>query len=1224
MTAVWSGWAPEVRFQQVEVLSQDQSKVLLKVNALGVGIDILKSMVKWRIEPAWIDVSGTNLTIQQGPNGHLVLNGFTTSPNDTNSSFKLEDFVAWLLSQNKIYLEHINILWKGKDGRIIPFRNTHLKFTQGLLSNELLGAATIPVPPRSTRLQFVLNFKGNPISDNDFKARLYVNLKRVPLGFWIADRIPHFTINQGQADLQVWANWTGKQLQSLQTQFNTNAIALNSSYLLHNLFINHLAGDLEWQRQSQGWLTAGTTDLTLNDNKWPDLAFKLQQVSDTTQTQYHLHVNTLNLGLVDQLLTNINLLSEKQRTLLTQLQPTGNLQDVTVTDFVTPGAPKNMVANYDIATEFDNVSWQHWQKIPGVSHFSGVVHLDATSGSLVLDTTDSVWNFGHLFQSTLPIDRLNGVVTWQKNNAGWQIKGKDIIAQNEQVGTQGEFNLLLPSNHSSPIMDLTASFNLEEPVPALRYLPQDVIPPKVIHWINKSIIAAKSASGNVVLSGPLHAFPFRHQEGRFLVDSEIKDLDLYYHDGWPTIEDINGELIFENAGMTMKATSGKIYQTQLQNTVATIPDFHTSILQVQGNAQGNLSDALQFLQKSPLNDSIGSKLAGFNLQGPMVLNLKLTVPLKINGGTVVNGNLVTSKADLKMPNLWNLEAKNIQGNLQFTTDTLAGKLNGLFLNQPLNVNIKTVPINRKDNLIQFDLGNGQMTVKQLEQQFALPNIPYVNGAFNYRALLQFSTGVNPINQLIVNSDLQGVNVNLPQPLNKPANMAIPSNLQLNFGGNQTQWLINYGKRLSAALTFRKNAAGQFNLWGGEVSLGGKTAALTTQAGLAINGYLANFNWADWQNILNNLSPKNKGVANQKPNSLLRSIDIKFGQLKIYNWQLSQTELQLKPLANAWQVAINSQMALGNLMVPYNFPKGVLTATFGHLYLPAPDKKSSFNLQPSSIPALDFSCQDFRFGEKNIGAVTLKATPFANTLRIDQVTARSNDLNFRASGNWQMFNKAQRTDLNGQLTTGSLGSLLKNWNITQSVVGASGASSFSLNWSGPPYQPNLGSLGGSIKLNFNNGRIINLSRSTESELGLGRVLNLFSLQTLPRRLRGDFSDLTDAGFSFDIMQGDFNLQRGSANTRNAFLDGPVAKVSLRGRIGLASQDYDLILYVSPYLTSNLPLVATVAGGPIAGAITWIASKVLNPAVSQLTTYTYKVTGSWSNPTIAKLTGPQANS
>ena len=57
MTAAWRGLEPEIKFQQVEILNTQATRVLVKVNELEVGVDILKSLFKWQLAPGSIVVS---------------------------------------------------------------------------------------------------------------------------------------------------------------------------------------------------------------------------------------------------------------------------------------------------------------------------------------------------------------------------------------------------------------------------------------------------------------------------------------------------------------------------------------------------------------------------------------------------------------------------------------------------------------------------------------------------------------------------------------------------------------------------------------------------------------------------------------------------------------------------------------------------------------------------------------------------------------------------------------------------------------------------------------------------------------------------------------------------------------------------------------------------------------------------------------------------------------
>ena len=95
-------------------------------------------------------------------------------------------------------------------------------------------------------------------------------------------------------------------------------------------------------------------------------------------------------------------------------------------------------------------------------------------------------------------------------------------------------------------------------------------------------------------------------------------------------------------------------------------------------------------------------------------------------------------------------------------------------------------------------------------------------------------------------------------------------------------------------------------------------------------------------------------------------------------------------------------------------------------------------------------------------------------------------------------------------------------------------------------------------------------------GAGRVLGLASFAELPRRLALDFSDVTDKGFAFDTVRGDFDLHDGSAYTDDVLVKGPAAEIGLIGRVGLKNSDYDQTAVVTGNVSSTLPL-AGLRGG-----------------------------------------------
>ena len=108
-------------------------------------------------------------------------------------------------------------------------------------------------------------------------------------------------------------------------------------------------------------------------------------------------------------------------------------------------------------------------------------------------------------------------------------------------------------------------------------------------------------------------------------------------------------------------------------------------------------------------------------------------------------------------------------------------------------------------------------------------------------------------------------------------------------------------------------------------------------------------------------------------------------------------------------------------------------------------------------------------------------------------------------------------------------------------------------------------------------------------------------------------------AFDKMRGRFDIRSGNAFSQNFFLDGPVARVETRGRIGLAAEDYDQEIALTPHVTSSLPLIgAAVAQSSLGvGAVVLLAEKLLKPKIDEATQMRYTVTGGWDDPVVTPL-------
>lgn len=315
----------------------------------------------------------------------------------------------------------------------------------------------------------------------------------------------------------------------------------------------------------------------------------------------------------------------------------------------------------------------------------------------------------------------------------------------------------------------------------------------------------------------------------------------------------------------------------------------------------------------------------------------------------------------------------------------------------------------------------------------------------------------------------------------------------------------------------------------------------------------------------------------------------------------------------WLVKVANKNFNGNVTIPKDFSKGKISGKFSRVYI----EKSKYDLKelhPKKLPALEFKIKDFRYLGMKLGAAELTAVNIGNGLKIAKLKFIADHLTINGTGKWVEERGQEKSTLQGKFVTPDLGSLLRDWDLTGVVVGGKTSIDFAFSWPGAFYDLSLKNSHGPFTIKAVDGRIIHLSKETEANLGFGRVLGLLSLQNLPRRLTFDFSDLTKSGFVFDLMQGDCQLSQGNIFSDNFLLEGPVAAVKVKGRIGLIPKDYDIELGTAANLTSSFPVIAALTGGPLAGLATFVAHKFVSSQAGKVTNYTYHVTGPWSNPKV----------
>ena len=141
-----------------------------------------------------------------------------------------------------------------------------------------------------------------------------------------------------------------------------------------------------------------------------------------------------------------------------------------------------------------------------------------------------------------------------------------------------------------------------------------------------------------------------------------------------------------------------------------------------------------------------------------------------------------------------------------------------------------------------------------------------------------------------------------------------------------------------------------------------------------------------------------------------------------------------------------------------------------------------------------------------------------------------------------------------------------------------------------------------------------------EPGIGKLLSLVSLQMLPRRITLDFRDVFSDGFAFENIKGEVKIQQGVFVTDNLVVEGPAAKVLMKGSADLVKDQTHILVTVQPELGTSVAIGAAMALNPAVGVATLLAQKLLRDPLNKVFAFDYEISGSLTDPLIRKLGGP----
>lgn len=961
------------------------------------------------------------------------------------------------------------------------------------------------------------------------------------------------------------------------------------------------SGDLQLQQRSALWQgRAEHIQMTIEGKTWPKSNIHFKVDLSAEQPRVELSVNTIHITPVIQLLKQFEILDEADTALLKALKPSGVLSPLNLSY-----QAKNQ---WKVQTSLHKLSSQAFQRYPGVNNLSGQLVLQPNAGQFELDSRDATITSALLFAKPIRWQQLRGLFHWKNEGDIWQIKAEKGLVKNQDLETQFEFSYQTNDLSRPGKLSLLAGLKIHSVQHIKDYLSKQSLDPKLYRWLQTAIQGQANARGTMILRGDLTKFPFKKNEGLFLTDLNIHDADIRYHPKWPPLKNTFGELVFRNNTMEAQIFRAKVSGVAVNDFTLNIANMQRfkKVLQISGQTNTLAEQAMHFVNESPLRETL-SQLKKIQLSGPINLKLNLTIPLVKEIKNTLQGKLKFNKARLRLPD-WKILLKKVDGTIQFTEQGLkSGPLTATLMESPFQFNVETIIQKNKQKATKIDMV-GKLSTDSLKQRFKFPILKALQGQLVYKGNILIPSDERESIQLYISSPLKGIASLLPAPLLKTSDAKAQLAVTANFFPNRAAWLrIAVENHLSAIL--HVNPKHQIDK--GELVLGQERAQMPKDKGLYIKGELKQTSLSELRQDL--FMP---GSTEKRLFPSIKKIDLRFTDFKMFGQRYEKLHLISHIQPESWLLKLSGDKLQGQIQLPFDKSQAIM-ANFDKLYLDKLDSDNKFKLLPKQVPKLNLAVKDFRYHNNALGNLELVTVPTDDDCEIRAFNLRSKFMTLSAQGLWQSQNGRLQTILLGEASLHPLQKTLQTWKLKIPIEAKKSYFNFSLRWPGAPHQMQLTRADGTMNINLEDGLLTHLSEETERKIGLGKLIGLLSLQSLPRRLLLDFKDLKSKGLPFDRWRNDLVLKNGLITLQKSKIEGPIALAQISGKMDVANKQYDLKVYVIPNLTASLPVIATLAGGPIAGAATWVANSLVGPEVHKAAAKLYKVTGDWDKPIIKKL-------
>ena len=1234
----WARLTPRLQAQGLSIASQGDAPAIT-ISSIQSEFDILSSIFNGEI--IWNDLSiGTvKLTLRENAEGKWFINNFPISglDDETSPQGQMDAIIQTLLLSTHIGIEQVAIDVTFYDGTTTTLFIDAAQIESN--GNFHRARAHLSVDKTEDSAELLIEGRGDPTHWEKFDGKAYINFSRVnlrhALGILLRGWLPLPPLNATTdsdtlLDAELWITSLKPGHFGLRGQVKAEEIPLNWDTKLPP--IKNLNTTLT------GWFTSGENWGLQFQNlhfDWGDLAIKplkmrLQQGLGKDWHKIAVAADHINLSTLKYSLVEAQLGGEGPAVLLKTLNPSGQLHGLRFALDLEETQPLTQ-----FSARIKQLSLDSWHHTPAVRGLSGYFQWQDNQGYFDLATGDNfAMRYPDIYTDFMHYGPTHGRVNiaWTPDDSSLQIAGGPIDMRGQEGEIRAYISLDIPTTSSDrePEMFLQAGIKNSHSRYRNNYIPA-ILNPDLLEWLEHSIGDTNITEAGFIWRGSLNSES--HQKRSIQFHSQLASGAINYDPGWPKLSDFSAQITIDNALFKGIINSAKIgdgpQSAQLNKAlIATLPG---DLLSVKANIRSPLNTAVDSLLNSPLASRV-SALQNWQVHGDTSAELDLVIPLSTNRqGESYHVTAKIHQGSMQLHDFQPILFKQLKGTIAYNDDDglYSPGISGSLWGQALNATIAT-----QGGRLRID-ATGLLDLSLAPRWHPLFT-ENITGTAAYTASF-LSPNNDSAPTLSLRSDLQDIAITLPAPLHKSAGDTWPLHAALQF--RESDLLIDaHTDKLNAQLSIVNDQldSGTIHI-GKKASLEGTTnngkydlpehnvakhtlANQAKQKGLFITGHTSVFNLDEWLALLLNNPASSKGGS--MPSFDTRAV-VDIDHFSAAGFTLNGVTVDALHSKQLWDVDVESPTLAGNIRVPEGGHQPIV-ARLNYLTLPRPefDSEQSFlgDLDPSTLPALDFATDGLRIGDKELGSLAFVMQANEQGVSIDQIVAEITGITIdkapngnTAQLNWSKVNGDHHSKFTGALLSDDLGSILKAWDMPMMLTTNRAAFLTDLNWQGKPWDLSPQTLRGNITLRFEKGRFFQAPGTTTN--ALLKVVGLINFDTWLRRLKFDFSDLFSTGVQFDSMKGGLAFEEHQVRfDEPVVVTLPSGKLRLLGQTNLVEENIDARLIATLPVGTNLPWIAALAGGLPAAAGVYITSRLFEEQVDRISSISYQITGDLNNPEV----------